>query len=490
MILKDYINQNPGFRYVVEQLELLSGVSRQQLLSAEFCSDHEALQRQWDELALMLNAIGENADNQSFVDSCGCDEMPKTSDNATGNQTLTDLGHALMQVRDITTTFINCQRSVTLDDVQLFEIKNFAMLNNQIAKQVAALGVEKLAPLPDLSEVVAMLDPDRSGVPHFYIYDSYDPRLSLLRKELRALQAKAEPQPAEEQRIAELWQQNAAIEDEVRRKLSSQLSGYAGIMLKAMHNIGRLDLLLAKSKLALRYRLCKPHIASDMRFEGLLNLRLDDILSAKESRCQPVDIAFGKGVCVITGANMAGKTVLLKSVGIALLMAQFGFYVPARQAFVAPVEDVMLCLGDEQDEMNGLSSFASEMLKINEILKRAKSGRLLVLIDEPARTTNPVEGMAIVDAIVNHLNAQDSFTLVTTHYSGLQSDCKRLRVKGLRQDLDKDVRITPKNISNFIDYSLVEDVAGDVPQEALRIAEILDFDSEVLASARELLKKS
>ena len=149
----------------------------------------------------------------------------------------------------------------------------------------------------------------------------------------------------------------------------------------------------------------------------------------------------------------------------------------------------MLCLGDEQDEMNGLSSFASEMLKINEILKRAKSERLLVLIDEPARTTNPVEGMAIVDAIVRHLNAQDSFTLVTTHYSGLKSDCKRLRVKGLRQDLDKEVRITPKNINNFIDYSLVEDVAGDVPQEALRIAEILDFDSEVLASAREFLKK-
>ena len=490
MILKDYINQNPGFRYVVEQLELLSGVSRQQLLSAEFCSDHEALQRHWDELELMLNAIGENADSQSLGEGCNCDEMPKHCDNAAGNQTLTDLGHALMQVHDITTTFINCQRSVALDDVQLFEIKNFAMLNNQIAKYVAALGVEKLVPLPDLSEVVAMLDPDHSGVPHFYIYDSYDPRLSPLRKELRALQAKSELQPAEEQRIAELWQQNAAIEDEVRRKLSSQLSGYAGIMLKAMHNIGRLDLLLAKSKLALRYHLCKPQISSDMRFEGLLNLRLDDILSAKESRCQPVDIAFGKGVCVITGANMAGKTVLLKSVGIALLMAQFGFYVPARQVFVAPVEDVMLCLGDEQDEMNGLSSFASEMLKINEILKRAKSGRLLVLIDEPARTTNPVEGMAIVDAIVRHLNAQDSFTLVTTHYSGLQSNGKRLRVKGLRQDLDKDLRVTPKNINNFIDYSLVEDVAGDVPQEALRIAEILDFDSEVLASARELLKKS
>ena len=489
MILKDYINQNPGFRYVVEQLELFSGVSRQQLLSAEFCSDHEALQRQWDELELMLNAIGENTDSQSLGEGCNCDEMPKRSENTAGNQTLTDLGHALMQVRDITTTFINCQRAVALDDVQLFEIKNFAMLNNLIAKQVSALGVEKLVPLPDLSEVVAMLDPDRSGVPHFYIYDSYDPRLSPLRKELRALQAKAELQPAEEQRIAELWQQNAAIEDEVRRKLSSQLSGYAGIMLKAMHDIGRLDILLAKSKLALRYCLCKPQIASDMRFVGLVNLRLDDILSTKESHCQPVDIAFGKGVCVITGANMAGKTVLLKSVGIALLMAQFGFYVPAHSARIVPVDDVMLCLGDEQDEMNGLSSFASEMLKINEILKRAKSERLLVLIDEPARTTNPVEGMAIVDAIVQHLNALNSFTLVTTHYSGLKSNCKRLRVKGLRQDLDKEVRITPQNINNYIDYSLVEDVAGDVPQEALRIAEILDFDNEVLAAARKYLGK-
>ena len=92
-------------------------------------------------------------------------------------------------------------------------------------------------------------------------------------------------------------------------------------------------------------------------------------------------------------------------------------------------------------------------------------------------------------AIVQHLNAQNSFTLVTTHYSGLKSDCKRLRVKGLRQDLDKNTHITPKNINNYIDYSLVEDTAGDVPQEALRIAEILDFDSEVLASARKFLGK-
>ena len=128
------------------------------------------------------------------------------------------------------------------------------------------------------------------------------------------------------------------------------------------------------------------------------------------------------------------------------------------------------------------------MLKINNIIQQTKQNRLLVLIDEPARTTNPYEGMAIVDAIVEYLNRQSSFSLLTTHYSGLLSQCKRLRVKGLKQGIDDTQRITPQNINSFIDYTLTEDHSGNVPQEALRIAEILNFDTEVLSNARKALK--
>ena len=468
MTLKEHINQNPGFRYVIEQLELLSGVSRQMLHKTEFCTNADILLQRWQEVEAVANAI----------DTC--------NDAAAIN----DLGHALMQIRDITTTFLNCKQKVVLDDVQLFEVKNFAMLSNAIAGHVEAISIGGIVALPDLSEVVSLLDPDRNGVPHFYIYDSYDQRLPLIRKELRALQTRISPDADTEKRIAELWQQNAEVENEVRKTLSHSLSRFADDMLEAIRQIARLDILLAKCRLNKRYGLCMPVIGTTVCYKGLYNIRLQDVLAEKGGSCQPVDIEFGEGACVITGANMAGKTVLLKSVGIAQLMAQFGFYVPAAEAQIVPVNDVLFCIGDEQDEMNGLSSFASEMLKINDIIQQTKQSRLLVLIDEPARTTNPYEGMAIVDAIVDYLHRQHSFALLTTHYSGLQSQCKRLRVKGLQQHLDDSQKITPQNINSFIDYSLTEDSTGNVPQEALRIAEILDFDSEVLASAREFLKKS
>ena len=185
---------------------------------------------------------------------------------------------------------------------------------------------------------------------------------------------------------------------------------------------------------------------------------------------------------------MAGKTVLLKSVGTAQVMAQCGMFVPAGEAVVTLVDDVVTSIGDDQDEMNGLSSYASEIIKISNILQRCRKEILLVLIDEPARTTNPVEGKALVQAIAAILEHEASVTLITTHYSGLGVQCRRLRVKGFVEGM-ADVPITPQNINLFIDYSLDEDENDNVPQEALRIADILGCDREMTSLAREKINK-
>nr|MCR4816171.1 DNA mismatch repair protein MutS [Bacteroidales bacterium] len=180
--------------------------------------------------------------------------------------------------------------------------------------------------------------------------------------------------------------------------------------------------------------------------------------------------------------------VLLKTVGIAQLMAQFGFFVPATTAEVCVVDDVVFCIGDEQNEMNGLSSFASEITKISVILERARQENLLILIDEPARTTNPIEGKAIVQAIATLLDRQPSATLITTHYSQLGLTCRRLRVRGFVEDM-ADIPLSPDNINRFMDYSLMPDDGDEVPQEALRIASILRCDAELLNTARSFAER-
>ena len=93
-----------------------------------------------------------------------------------------------------------------------------------------------------------------------------------------------------------------------------------------------------------------------MVFEGLFHPQIREILEQEGRAFQAVDLKLEKGTTVITGANMAGKTVLLKSVQLAQYLMQFGFYVPARRAGMPLVEQVLTSIGDDQDELNGLSS--------------------------------------------------------------------------------------------------------------------------------------
>ena len=222
------------------------------------------------------------------------------------------------------------------------------------------------------------------------------------------------------------------------------------------------------------------------QYKGLFNPRLLHRNQERRLRYQPIDITVQPGLCLITGANMAGKTVLLKTLGIAQLLTQFGMYVPAKSASVSLVDDVIFCIGDEQNEMNGLSSFASEIIKISEVVQLSASQRLLILIDEPARTTNPVEGKAIVQALSDILISRNSFSLITTHYSQLGVPCRRLRIAGFREDL-VGAPLSPENINLFMDYSLVEDNSDTVPQEALRIATLLRCDGTLIQKAQHHL---
>jgi len=181
---------------------------------------------------------------------------------------------------------------------------------------------------------------------------------------------------------------------------------------------------------------------------------------------------------------MSGKSVLLKTVALSQFMFQFGFFVPTQNAEIILVEEILLNIGDNQDELNGLSSFAVEILNINKIISHAKSGKkILALIDEPARTTNPDEGKAIANAIVEILTELKVNSLICTHYSGIKAN-KKLRVKGL-QNISDNENINIENINDFMDYSLIQVDEEKAPAEAIRIAEILGADKDFIEKAKK-----
>lgn len=400
-------------------------------------------------------------------------------ETTTYSQPLNVLRHQLMQLHDLRTTLGSLRSHVVLSEVELFEVKNLAFLCGHSRRALAELEADNLFDLPDLKEVFHLLDPDHTGIPNFYIYDSYDSRLAPLRRQMKE---------ADDQLMGELLAKHNDIQQQVIERLCDQLHPYADKLTKALEQMAYIDFTLARATLAQQWKLQRPDsIAVDDDAQplllGLFNPRLKQHNDAVGLRYQPIDIGLAKGVTLVTGANMAGKTVLLKSIGVAQLMYQFGFPIPATSARMKAVDDVVFCIGDEQNEMNGLSSYAAEITRISDVMKRSESEHLLVLIDEPARTTNPVEGKALVQAIATIMQQRESFTMITTHYSQLGVECRRLRVKGFVENM-ADMPLTAQTINRFIDYSLVTDTSDEVPQEALRIAELLDCHPEMIRQAR------
>ena len=462
MKIKDLIKQDAGFQYIIDNMEFMSAAGRRKMQNAEFLTDPVALQVEWERLDRAIQAVREYKYKKPYI----------------------DLRHCLMCLHDLQGTLAHLANHTPLNEVELFEIKNLVQLAQTAAGALADLGLSDMLHLPNATEVFTLLDPDHTGIANFYIYDSYDPRLTPLRRELQGLQT-SDGDPI---RIAELLAMQNEIQNEVCVRLSYQLTKWTEVLVTTMEQMAYTDFLLANAELALQWELTRPEIGDHIEYKALVNPRLKQRNEAQKLRYQPVDIAIYSGVTLITGANMAGKTVLLKSVGTAQIMAQCGMYVPATKAVVRLVDGVVTSIGDDQDEMNGLSSYASEIIKISNIIDTCRNSDMLVLIDEPARTTNPVEGKALVQAIIKILNEMHSYTLVTTHYGQLGAQCRRLRVKGFVEDMS-DMPLTPQSINRFIDYSLTEDQSDNVPHEALRIASILGCNPTMIDLANQYINK-
>lgn len=444
---------------MTEQLELCSAAGRRVLLETPWMGRREEIERQLVKVTEVLEYLR----------------------SAEGERLVGNIGTKLEQLRDIHATIRQVGEEVVLDDLGLFELKCFALLEEEVRMLTEEW---KCITLPVLTPVVELLDPEANRMPHFYIYDAYSAELTAVRSDLKMKKKKG----AEDAEIDALYLRNVEIEDRIREKLSCRLVPFRKDLQNALEQMALLDIVIAKARQAKRMKLVKPVLEEgEMSFCGLFNPFLQEILQKSAKQFQPVDLLLGQHATLITGANMVGKTVLLKTVALAQCLLQFGSYVPAKEARMVVVDDLLTSIGDEQDEMNGLSSFAAEMLRIDGIVKQIRKGRrLLVCIDEPARTTNPIEGQAIVNGLVDFLTRHAVLALVTTHYNGIVTAGKRLRVKGFVEEKIQG-EVTPGNIDRWIDYSLEEDQSDEVPREALRIAALLGVDKELLAEAEKFI---
>ena len=452
MLFKNAFEQQPSLRFVYEKLQFYSGLGRQYLLHIPFCTDADSLSAELSHLEEFISIWNNESNRVVFSHLC----------------------QQIHQLNNIAPTLLSLENGAVLDDVQLFEIKKTAILTKAIAQDVDKLHISWLS-YELMEPVINILDPEHTHIPHFYVYSAYDEELACLREKMKSMD---NAQDIETYRF-----QAQQVEDRVRMQLSEKLRPHHAALSQNLHSTAYLDMLIAKAKLAIEWKACRPQISDSHNIINLVNPEVAAALSQKGRPFQPVSIAFGQETVLITGANMAGKSVLLQSVALAQYLFQFGFFLPAELAQLPVMDEVITSIGDRQSALSGLSSFAVEVLTIDRIIKTAREGkRVLALVDELARTTNPDEGKRMVNGFIRICRKLNLTAIVTTHYSGLDVDCKRLRVKGLQIPEGVD-SLSIGHIADYMDYSLIETREDDVPKEAFTIARLLHVDEEFLSES-------
>ena len=299
--------------------------------------------------------------------------------------------------------------------------------------------------------------------------------------------------------LVELNNRLKVAEIEIRRESRRILEELAGVVSQAAEGLRqdreiltRLDVLAAAARLSVAYDGAPVEIV-DQPIVDLQSLRHPLLaLRAVESRSKvtPNDVALGlvpnrstAKALVVSGPNAGGKTVLLKSVGLAALLARAGLPVPAGPGSrVGFFHQVLADIGDQQSVMGDLSTFSAHLANLAGILdlsQAATDENLLILCDELMVGTHPEQGAALARAMLEVLADAPGLVLVTTHFDNLKAMAEtdtRFRNAGMEYDLQK-LRPTFRLKDGVPGRSYAFDIAARIglPQAVLdRAHELMD----------------
>ncbi|MCY3773012.1 MAG: Smr/MutS family protein [Gemmatimonadetes bacterium] len=228
-------------------------------------------------------------------------------------------------------------------------------------------------------------------------------------------------------RLRELVVEEAHEIERVLLTLTDQVHRQVEAIAVSYGLLGQLDFYHAAALLSLDLRATPPRLNTDGRIV-LRNARHPILqLSDQCEAVVPLDLEVGENAktLVITGPNMGGKTVALKSVGIMTVMAQAGLHIPADDDTEIAVFDAIFAdIGDEQSIEANLSTFSAHLGHIRTILDEADE-RTLVLLDELGAGTDPSAGSAMGMAILESLTLRGTVTAATTHFDALKAFASR-----------------------------------------------------------------
>lgn len=284
--------------------------------------------------------------------------------------------------------------------------------------------------------------------------------------------------------LVELHDQEA---EEIQRlivEFSDKLRTRRGDLLEAARALSEIDLAFAKAEFARHYNACFPEFDSgrNLALSGARHPLLIEALRASESLPVPlsVELREPQSIMIISGPNTGGKTVALKTVGVAVLMAQAGLPVTADEARLPVCHCVLADIGDQQSIEQNLSTFSAHVRNI-QAMAEAADDKTMVLLDELGGSTDPHEGAALAVAILEHFRARRSLVFVSTHHSRLKAYAASTpEAVNAAMDFD-EATLRPT-------YKLLPGLPGK--SSGLDIAGKLGLDAGIVERARALVEPS
>ncbi len=191
-------------------------------------------------------------------------------------------------------------------------------------------------------------------------------------------------------------------------------------LLETEQILAQIDFHFAKARYAVKTKSVQPELSTE-KIVSINKMRHPLLIGAVENIIEN-DFEIGNGYksIIITGSNTGGKTVALKTVGLFLLMAKSGMFLPCLGAKIYPFKKVFADVGDEQNILQNLSTFSSHMSVLIDIINNADD-ESFILVDEICAGTDPQEGAILAEVILREFAAKNALSVTTTHYGELKA---------------------------------------------------------------------
>ena len=287
-----------------------------------------------------------------------------------------------------------------------------------------------------------------------------------------------------EEKVLGAEERIAALETRLFAELRASVARELPRIQRVAERVAAVDVLAALAEAACRRDFCRPQVDDGFALEirGGRHPVVETMMPREEFIPNDLSLDTERRVMILTGPNMAGKSTILRQVGLIVLLAQIGSFVPARTARVGIVDRIFTRVGASDNLVRGQSTFMVEMNETAAILHGA-TARSLVLLDEIGRGTSTWDGLSVATATTEHLHdVTGAKTVFATHYHELTRLAERLggvvNFSVAVREVGEDIVFLRRLIAGGADRSY-----------GVEVARLAGLPGTVVERAREILRE-